>query len=662
VSAPDWHEQNGRYLTLSLAWLRLLLEQRAEDPVAPADAEVAAADAARTAAAHEMIAPPALETLARRFGMSDFERDVLLLCVAMELDTRTAELCARVQGPELPHPTFALAFMLFGDAEWNALSPERPLRYWRLVEITQPGGRPLTTSALRADERIVNEAKGLRYLDDRITPLLAPLDEHYGALALPPSQQELVETLVRRLTNGAELRTPPVVNLLGDDVPSKQLVASRVAAQLDLDLVRLPVSLLPDQVGELETLARLWQRESALMPVALYLDASDGVADGPADRQAPPLVRFLARSNGLFFLDSREPWPGLSRQVVLVDVARPTAAEQQQEWSAALGPEGADAARALAAQFDLDVATIRQNAAAAGAGVGEALERVWAECVLSTRPRLEALATRLEPKAGWDDLVLRAENLALLHQIAEQVRRRPTVYDDWGFRSRMDRGLGVTALFAGDSGTGKTMAAGVIANELGLDLYHIDLSGVVSKYIGETEKNLRRVFDAAERGGAILFFDEADALFGKRSEVKDSHDRYANIEVNYLLQRMEAYRGLAILATNMKSALDPAFLRRLRFVVDFQFPGVAEREAIWSGIFPDETPVEGLELDRLARFVLTGGSIQNAALNAAFLAAEAERPVTMPLALAAVRTEFRKLERPINEGDFAWSPDVEAPA
>jgi SpoVK/Ycf46/Vps4 family AAA+-type ATPase len=234
------------------------------------------------------------------------------------------------------------------------------------------------------------------------------------------------------------------------------------------------------------------------------------------------------------------------------------------------------------------------------------------------------------------------------------------VYDAWGFRRIMNRGFGISALFTGESGTGKTMAAEVIANELHVNLYRIDLSAVVSKYIGETEKNLRQVFDAAEDGGVILFFDEADALFGKRSEVKDSHDRYANIEINYLLQRMEAFRGLAILATNMKSALDQAFMRRLRFVVNFPFPGPAERKLIWERGFPREdrerslsgTPLGVLDYDHLARFNLSGGSIHNVALNAAFLAARAGTSVTMPLIFEAARTEFRKLERPVNEGDF----------
>ena len=219
---------------------------------------------------------------------------------------------------------------------------------------------------------------------------------------------------------------------------------------------------------------------------------------------------------------------------------------------------------------------------------------------------------------------------------------------------KMNRGLGINALFTGDSGTGKTMAAEVIANHLRLNLYRIDLSGVVSKYIGETEKNLRRLFDAAENGGAILFFDEADALFGKRSEVKDSHDRYANIEINYLLQRMEAYNGLAILATNMKSALDEAFVRRLRFIVNFPFPGLKERKMIMQKVFPPEVPKTNLDYHRLARLNLSGGSIHNIAINAAFMAAQEGIPVSMPLLLSAAKAEFRKMERPIREKDFLW--------
>jgi SpoVK/Ycf46/Vps4 family AAA+-type ATPase len=286
---------------------------------------------------------------------------------------------------------------------------------------------------------------------------------------------------------------------------------------------------------------------------------------------------------------------------------------------------------------------------------------VWRSCVASVRPRLDALAQRIEPRAAWDDLVLPADQQAMLRQIIDQVAHRRQVYEDWGYAARMSRGLGITALFTGESGTGKTMAAEVVAAKLELNLYRIDLSAVVSKYIGETEKNLRKLFDAAEQGGSVLLFDEADALFGKRSEVKDSHDRHANIEVNYLLQRIESFSGLAILATNMKAALDSAFMRRMRFVVSFPHPGPVERRMMWLRAFPALVPLEPLDYDHLARINLTGGHIVAAALNAAFLAAAAGRMVGMRDVLQTARAELVKLNRPINAADFVV-PEPAMPA
>jgi SpoVK/Ycf46/Vps4 family AAA+-type ATPase len=239
-----------------------------------------------------------------------------------------------------------------------------------------------------------------------------------------------------------------------------------------------------------------------------------------------------------------------------------------------------------------------------------------------------------------------------LREIAAQVSRRGHVYERWGFGERLSRGKGIAALFAGPSGTGKTMAAEVLAKHLNLDLYRVDLAGVVSKYIGETEKNLRQVFDAAEESGAILFFDEADALFGKRSEVRDSHDRFANIEINYLLQRMEDYRGLAILATNMKSLLDQAFLRRLRFLVDFPFPSAADRMRIWRGIFPAKAETTGVDYAFLSRLEIAGGNIKNIAMNAAFLAASHDQPIGMQHVLSAARREYMKIDKLVLESEF----------
>lgn len=258
---------------------------------------------------------------------------------------------------------------------------------------------------------------------------------------------------------------------------------------------------------------------------------------------------------------------------------------------------------------------------------------------------------QIKPVAGWEDLVLPEAQKTILREIAMQVRMRETVYESWGFAAKGQRDLGINAMFAGASGTGKTMAAEVLAHELGLDLYRIGLSSAVSNYIGETEKNLRDAFDAAEKGEVILLFDEADALFGKRSEVKDAHDRYANIEVSYLLQRMETYRGLAILTTNRKDALDGAFLRRLRFIVHFPLPDAEQRAKIWRQVFPAKTPTEALDAGRLAQLEIAGGSIRNIALNAAFLAADAGGPVRMTHILRSARREYAKLEKPLTDAE-----------
>ena len=699
-----WERHNARYLSAALAWVRARLERLAASgtpvalPTVPAppvteggpqirrpwyrrrrgspperagrpalppapqgslDAMVAQAQAAMDAAASEASkAPPALLDLGARLGLSGFERSVLLLCASMELDTRIPQLCASAQGrPDRAYPTFALALTLFDDPSWDVLSPERPLRYWRLVEISQAAGQPLTSSPISADERIVSFLKGLNYHDDRLTPLLLPLAPTAEDLDLPPSQQEVVARAIGYIDQ-AGVRSPGgVVQLLGSDSPSKQLVARAVAASLapPLAMYRLPVDLLPPQPAELETLARLWHRESVLLPVGLYVEAGDlaGGSDGPG----VGLNRFLARIEGVVMLDASDVWSGFGRASLAVDVSKPTQVEQRGAWARALGPLAGGAPDLLAGQFDLSLSAIRATARPVlAAGSTGSDPDLWDSCLAATRPRLDVLAQRLDPKATWADIVLPEQELGLLRQVAAQVGHRTRVYESWGFARRMNRGLGISALFAGDSGTGKTMAAEVIANDLRLNLYRIDLSAVVSKYIGETEKNLKRLFDAAEDGGAILFFDEADALFGKRSEVKDSHDRYANIEINYLLQRMESYRGLAVMATNMKSALDPAFLRRLRFVVNFPFPGPSERRSIWQRAFPPQTPVDGLDSDRLSRLNLTGGSIHNVALNAAFLAAQSGGRVGMPMLMAAARTEFRKLDRPVNEADLAWKP------
>ena len=674
MSAERWQEENSKYLSASLEWLRLrfqVLEETSRTPETPVPAparnrvrgsqvrssetaaraaDEAAVELARLASA--MQPAPALCLLAERLGMSAFERNVLLLAISAELDVGDTPLAGGASAYRAA-PSFALAMRLFEDPAWDALSPERPLRYWRLVELVPADLAGVVHSTLRADERIVNFCRGLNHLDERLAASLSEMPVRLLHLDLPPSQREAV-TLVTAAWQVKNSTILPLVQLLGTDGTSKQVVALEACRAQGRRLYRLAADLLPTAPNELLAFARLWQRESHLTAAALYVDADD--LDGRDGESTAPVRRLLANLSGYLLLATREPSQRISRPLCSIHVMKPTAVEQRELWTANL-PCEEGSAPVLAQQFDLNVAEIQQvieTALSISDDSSTLQDSLWELCREQTQPRLDLLAQRLDPRATWKDMVLPRAETDLLRQIAAQVSRRATVYGDWGFGERMNRGLGITALFAGESGTGKTMAAEVLANELRLGLYRIDLSAVVSKYIGETEKNLRRLFDAAENGGSILFFDEADALFGKRSEVRDSHDRYANIEVNYLLQRMEAFRGLAILATNMRSSLDSAFTRRLRFVVTFPFPSVSDRKLMWQKAFPSQTPTQDLDFGRLARLNLTGGNIHSAAINAAFLAADRQRPITMAEALAAARNELLKLDQPIVEAEFHW--------
>jgi hypothetical protein len=388
----------------------------------------------------------------------------------------------------------------------------------------------------------------------------------------------------------------------------------------------------------LADLARYLDREAALSAAAIAL-----VADGESATLVARLVRELR--SPVIVLGSLSPSQLTEirgRRVLRFSVP----AAQYDDPPSTRTEVRLAAARALQ-QFRVEPALVAQvMASLSDAGVeGDMEARMWNALRECARGGLDSLAQRIESRATVEDLVLPPSVASQLREIASQLRHRQTVYEDWGFARRGSRGLGIGALFAGESGTGKTLAAEAIANEVALDLYRIDLASVVSKYIGETEKNLARLFDAAERSGAVLLFDEADALFGKRSEVKDSHDRYANIEVAYLLQRIEAYRGLAILTTNMQSALDRAFVRRIRFIVQFPFPDAAARAEIWRRELPASAPVAALDYDALARVNVAGGAIRNIALRAAFMAAERGGAIDGEVLSNAARAELAKLGR-----------------
>jgi len=653
VNEETWVDMNQRYLTTALASMRATLERHAVGM--KNNTILAEATPEFQSPGEEMdqrLAPSALEKLCATFGLSPFEREIVLLCAGMELNTSFATLCADAQGdPACSYPTFSLALAALNEPHRSALTPVAPLRRWRLIEVVNPAGTLLMTSPLRIDERILHFLVGVQHLDERLVGLIEPVQ---ASADLVPSHAALVERIETAWTRAdGQL---PLIQLCGNDEASKRVIAATCCAKLGLHLFSLSADLIPQNASELAGLVRLWEREVVLTSNALYVETE--AIDSTDTRSVTAVTRLLERVNGPLFLSTRDRWRPMRRTMFTLDIGKPTGEEQRGMWRALLGNEVAGLnghIQELVSQFNLSTAAIRSSAQETLAtGVsGEALAKeLWNASRAQSRPRLADLAQRIESIATWDDLVLPEGERRLLREIAAYVAYKATVYEAWGFGAVSNRGLGISALFAGASGTGKTMAAEVLANTLRLDLYRIDLSSVVSKYIGETEKNLRRVFDAAEDGGGILFFDEADALFGKRSEIKDSHDRYANIEVNYLLQRMELYRGLAVLATNMKGLLDPAFLRRIRFVINFPFPDAKQRAEIWQRIFPPKTPTEGLDVSKLARLNVAGGNIRNIAMNAAFLAAAAGEPVRMVHLLRAARSEFAKMEKPLNEAEI----------
>lgn len=600
---------------------------------------------------------PALDMLAARFELTPFARDVLLLCAAPELDPAFERLYAYLQDDaarKFVTPHVALALLAAGGLagpERASFLPEAPLRRWRLLTVEATGSAPLMGRPLCIDERLVDYLWGINRLDERCHRLVRTAPE----AQISSAQYELAARLGAWL--GIGTNREKVLNLVGRQDSGRLAVAQAACNHAALNLLILDPHVLIAAGPERGEFMALLEREAILLGLVFYLDHDRLKPD-----EAHVLLRELERSAAPTIIASRERI-SCEREMLAIPVTRPDAPSQSELWRRALGGSAISLngeIDSIVEQFDFGPSGIARAVARAenqaelrcpGDGALN-LEDLWQACQQQTATQLEQLARKVEPCYEWDDIVVPLDLLRQLREISSQVARRHLVYQGWGFGKKLNRGRGISALFTGASGVGKTMAAEVMARHLKLDLYRIDLAGVVSKYIGETEKNLRSVFDAAERSGAILFFDEADALFGKRSEVKDSHDRYANIEVNYLLQRMEDYRGLAILATNMKSALDPAFMRRLRFIVDFPFPDAAQRREIWRKVFPSSAAIDWLDYSVLSRLEIPGGNIRNIAVNAAFLAADEGVPIGMDHVMRAARREYTKVDRLIMDGEF----------
>ncbi|MEM7772052.1 MAG: ATP-binding protein [Cyanobacteria bacterium P01_A01_bin.37] len=657
--STDWQIDNHQTLMTHLARLRQLLMAHADPDLITEDISPPDSDPSPSIPSSRHASPSALDQICNGFCLSPFERDLLLLCAGIELDASFRILCAAAQGDaQRTYPTFSLALAVLQDAHWSALTPMAPLRRWKLLEVGT--GASLTFSPLRIDEWVLHYLVGVLHMDERLLGFVEPV-EFDDDLVL--SHWGLAEQMVAAWSLDGDVASLPILQLCGNEIAGKRAIAATACHFAGLHLYTLPGYAVPTQFSDLVQFRHIWEREAALVGNALMIEC-DELEDTDVNRDGA--ITYLSESlRSPVILTSSDRRHARQRPMLTFDVYAPESHEQHQIWQAALGDalhtQLNGQVERMVAQFNLTGPAIQAACSKVRAEwersdqdadvdpVQTLAKNLWDTCRSQARPRLEDMAQRIDCSADWTDLVLPDTQIQILKELSGHVHQRSRVYDEWGFGGKSKRGLGTSALFAGGSGTGKTMASEVLAKQLNLDLYRIDLSAVVSKYIGETEKNLRRVFDAAESGGAILLFDEADALFGKRSEVKDSHDRHANVEVSYLLQRMESYRGLSILTTNLKSALDTAFLRRLRFVIQFPFPDATQRTEIWRRVFPKKTPTEGLVPEKLAQLNVAGGNIRNIAVNAAFMAAEDDEPVMMKHLLMAAKAEYMKLERPLTD-------------
>jgi SpoVK/Ycf46/Vps4 family AAA+-type ATPase len=618
-----------------------------------------------------------LHKLSELFGLDSYEIDILLMGLAPELELKYEKLYSYLQNDVTKKKlTVDLALSLLFPAiedkikSRNYLSPAAPLRKNNLVHLLQGEanvGSPLISSLIKIDDRIIGFLLGFDELDLRIRDfccLIKPrktLDD----LILPEDLKNKLKDLASRYRR-KEL--PLKLIFCGPYGSGKKSAAEAFCRETEINLLIVDSKNLLE--GRSTDIADLIMREALLQNSALFLENCDLLFEDKIDNNFPEfLLCFLKIFPGTIFLAGKE---SIELVKILINngfipysFPLPSYSVRKQLWESCLknyNLEDEVDLNALASKFRFSGGQITDAAHTAFSFAGEqnpdspvlSMEDLYNGCKIQSNQKLSSLALKTKPHYTWKDLVLPKDTLEHLKEVSGFVKYKGKVHFDWGFENKLSLGKGLNVLFSGPPGTGKTMAAEVLANEAKLDLYKIDLSIVVSKYIGETEKNLKTIFEEAQTSNCILFFDEADALFGKRSEVKDAHDRYANIETGYLLQKMEEYEGIVILATNLSKNIDSAFLRRMRYVIEFPFPDKEQRTQIWKGIFPYEAP---LSKDVDYEFVseklnLSGGNIKNIALTAAFYAAEDSCEIGMSQIIRAARREYIKMGKPFLKEDF----------
>lgn len=616
-----------------------------------------------------------LRRLQELYSLTLFDLSVVVIALAPEVDLKYERLYAYLQDDVTrKRPTVDLALNLLSSSAAEKLDNRRnfasdaPILRRRVIHLipdvnyAQP---PLLAHYMKLDEQVLRMLLGDAGLDSRLRGFCRLEEgEMLDGAALSPSIETALSRIVKQ-TSGSGERRKLILHFQGASRVEMHRAAQVVANGYGSSLITADLSHVPD--ANLDETIELLQIEAQLKNAIPYLEL-----DALASQSA--VSRALQESSGTVIIASAEKGGHLKVagiRTIIVHFPFLDAKGRQACWEMGMQERHVRTDPAtlegLANRFRLvpeqitqaleeSCATAQWRVVSHSAELSQPFDpdplpnELYAAARAQSGSDLAAVARKLEPIYTWNDLVLPFDTLTQLHELCQRVNRREHVLGRWGFDRKLSLGKGTSALFAGPSGTGKTMAAEVIANEVKLDLFTIDLAGVVSKYIGETEKNLDRIFAKAEGTNAILFFDEADALFGKRSEVRDSHDRYANLEISYLLQKMDAYEGVTILASNLRQHMDESFIRRLAFTVLFPFPDETYRRLIWRGIWPAETPLsEDIDFDDLAsRFKLSGGNIKNIALAAAFLAAEDGAIVGTAQLLHAIEREYQKMGKTVH--------------
>ncbi len=595
--------------------------------------------------------------LAERLALCAFERDALILLAGVNLSSPLSDALQQCGYGAID---FALMLTLLSEdhaLDQRRIASDAPLRHMRLLHFADAAQQtqPINLRPLNLDEWVFMALLGHVHLDEVLARV---------AYALPKPAISFTQTQTELINRAVSSEAGTLLQISGSEPELRRHLAHGIAGATDLyalDAAQL-------EAGSLEDVSVRWNRFARLTDAALLLEIAElsvgeSAGEDPRLRAAKALA---SRLEGRVLVSTRTPlaW---GRTSLSLEIERPSSVEQRALWRNHLEVAGlhwseslTSGVSRLSGQFDFTGSLI---ARASSQALGHVADRhdpdalgsaLWNASLSLVRPRLEGLTQRITPaeRADWSRLILPDAELNSLKRLVAHVRERQQVFETWGWQRDSSRGFGISALFGGPSGTGKTFSAEIIARQLGVDLQRIELPSIVSKYIGESEKLLSKLFDAAEYGGCVLLFDEADAIFGKRSEVKDSNDRYANLEVSYLLQRMESFRGLVILTTNQESNMDSAFLRRLRFVVHYPSPDATARERLWRGIFPLETPTDDLRFERLAQLEVSGGNIRNIALNAAFNASSEGNAVQMRHIHGAALEEVRKLKRLPRPGEF----------